>query len=161
MYALQLSEEDAAGAHTRQRVAAAMAVPYASMSSIAINAHRHSWHYIPARSPHQDYAFAGLRQHSQAQASSPGGPEASKALETAVGPAHLHVSAVAAGEHVWKQHVTCVIAVFAHTNNPQHKLFVFMQTKLPLHFARRNATWLLTQLAHLLLQEDSPEQSGI
>jgi hypothetical protein len=28
MYALQLSEEDTAGAHTRQRVAAAMAVPY-------------------------------------------------------------------------------------------------------------------------------------
>lgn len=68
---------------------------------------------------------------------------------------------MAAGEHVWKQHATNIIAVFAHANNPQHKLFVFMQTKLPLHFARRNATWLLTQLAHLLLQEDSPEQSGM
>ena len=44
--------------------------------------------------------------------------------------------------------------------NLQHKLIGFVQTKLPLHFARRNATWLLTQLAHLL-QEDSPEQSGI
>jgi hypothetical protein len=42
-----------------------------------------------------------------------------------------------------------------------NSLMVGMQTKLPLHFARRNATWLLTQLAHLLLQEEMPEQSGV
>jgi len=35
-----------------------------------------------------------------------------------------------------------------------------LQTVLPLNYCRRIAAWLFEQLAHLQLQQDTPEASG-